>query len=253
MSYDEQKFALIIDQILRESDLNTIGAKRIRKNLAARLGYDISEYNDKVVALIERRFDKIHEETLGASTTVDQNTHSTTNGTSDTATSPRPSPTSSPTKRSADDSDLSDVIDSPKPKKKRAKTSAEEDDAAFAARLQAEENSRSRPTRGGGTKKKAPVKKQKKKSAAKVKDDGDAASGSEVEPQRKGGFHVSSSLAFFTCILQLTMPETHGIISATFGAAGRNSIVQTSNCQEDLGICQGSRPARPERQTTDSL
>lgn len=45
MSYDEQKFARIIDQILRESDLDTIGAKRIKKTLAAKLGYDISAYN----------------------------------------------------------------------------------------------------------------------------------------------------------------------------------------------------------------
>ena len=37
------KYTHIIDKILRKSDLNTISAKAIRKELAAELGYDVSE------------------------------------------------------------------------------------------------------------------------------------------------------------------------------------------------------------------
>lgn len=44
MSYDEQKFAALVDDILRKSDLNTISAKRIRNALSEALGYDISEH-----------------------------------------------------------------------------------------------------------------------------------------------------------------------------------------------------------------
>ena len=96
-----------------------------------------------------------------------------------------------------DEDDLSDVKDSPAPKKKRK---VEYDsDAAFAAKLQAQENSRVRSTRGGGPKKAATVKKKKdpkKKTSAKVKaeDDSDLdGSGSEVKEKkvnRSGGFHV---------------------------------------------------------------
>jgi hypothetical protein len=44
MSYDEPRFANLIDRILRSSDLNTISAKRIRKELSSQLGYDITEH-----------------------------------------------------------------------------------------------------------------------------------------------------------------------------------------------------------------
>ena len=111
-------------------------------------------------------------------------------------------------KRSPDeDSALSELDDSPpkkKQKKARKEVSAEDEDAAFAAKLQAEENmrSRARSTRGGNTKKKAPLpkkkKEKKKKSSNRVKDedDSDIASGSGAEkksPSRKGGFHVCST------------------------------------------------------------
>ena len=94
-----------------------------------------------------------------------------------------------------DDDDLSDVVDTPPPKKKRKRSPLDED-AAFAARLQAEENSRARPTRGGGPKKPAPVKKKtpRKKTAAKVRaeDDSDLdTSDLEKKVSRSGGFHVS--------------------------------------------------------------
>jgi len=85
-----------------------------------------------------------------------------------------------------------------KPPKKKAKRK-QDDDAKLAAKLQAEENARTRSTRGGATKKNSGVKKsapKKRKSAAKIKkaDDSDVELGSDGEPKevvRKGGFHVS--------------------------------------------------------------
>ena len=95
-----------------------------------------------------------------------------------------------------DEEQLPDVKDSPPPRKK--KKVERDSDAAYAAKLQAQENARSRTTRGGGPK--APLakkikKSQKKKTSAKVKaeDDSDIdESGSEVkEKVRSGGFHAS--------------------------------------------------------------
>lgn len=97
-----------------------------------------------------------------------------------------------------DEEALSDVADTP-PKKKR-KAEPLDEDALFAAKLQAEENSRARPTRGGTSRKGAVVKKKrspvKKKTAKKVKSEDDSGvegSGSDVEDKevnRSGGFHV---------------------------------------------------------------
>ena len=94
------------------------------------------------------------------------------------------------------------------PKKKRkqnksVKDEGEQDaDAKLAAKLQAEENGRSRATRGGGTKRKVPTKKRapKKKSSDKVKaeDDSDIELGSDGEVKekvKKGGFHKQYNLS----------------------------------------------------------
>lgn len=101
-----------------------------------------------------------------------------------------------PTPRSA--SDNSDVDMGP-PKKKRKQADS---DAKLAAKLQAEENSRARPSRGGVVKKAVISRKKaspKKKSAAKVKADDDSdieldSNGEVKEVNRKGGFHVSHCL-----------------------------------------------------------
>lgn len=85
------------------------------------------------------------------------------------------------------------------PSKKRKADNAVDADAVFAAKLQAEENLRARPTRGGTTRKAAPAKKKAKskpKTAKKVKaeDESDLESGSDTgkkEVNRSGGFHVS--------------------------------------------------------------
>ena len=93
-------------------------------------------------------------------------------------------------------SDLSEVADSPPPKKKHKKNMSVEDaDAAFAARLQAEENSRARNTRGGGAKRKPIVKKEKKKRKSKNRvgsdDDSDDEGSPKKEVNRNSGFHVN--------------------------------------------------------------
>lgn len=107
----------------------------------------------------------------------------------------------------SDGNELSEVKDSPPPKKK--KTSSRDSDAAFAAQLQAFENSRIRSTRGGGPKV-TPAKKKKtpkKKTSAKVKaeDDSDMeGSASEVKERKynkNNGFHVSRGfLHQYTCL-----------------------------------------------------
>jgi hypothetical protein len=74
------------------------------------------------------------------------------------------------------------------------------DDAKLAAKLQAQENSKARPTRGGATKKATPRKKApRKKSEKKVKaeDDSDIEldeNGEIKEKPKKGGFHVGLCL-----------------------------------------------------------
>lgn len=40
---EEARYSAIIDGILASSDLNTIGATQVRKNLQAALGHDISD------------------------------------------------------------------------------------------------------------------------------------------------------------------------------------------------------------------
>lgn len=111
------------------------------------------------------------------------------------------SKTASPMKREAKSEDLSDMVDDAPPKKKRKSMSAE-DDAALAARLQAEEDTRSRPTRGA-PRRAAPAKKKKatpkKKSSRKIKDnsgdEGDDSDASAEKPVRNTGFHKPLNLS----------------------------------------------------------
>jgi upstream activation factor subunit UAF30 len=110
-----------------------------------------------------------------------------------------PTLSASPQKRGADADSLLDMADKPPPKKKR-KADMVDADAIFAARLQAEENLRARPTRAGNARKAIPVRKKKGSSKPKTskkirsEDDSDLdGSGSDVkkEVNRTGGFHVS--------------------------------------------------------------
>ena len=133
-----------------------------------------------------------------AKSAAQTNGHTTaTNGQVSRSATPKQEPSSPASKkRPPEESDISDVRASPVPKKK--KKIDRDSDAAFAAKLQAQENSRMRATRGGGPKKAGPVKKKmpKKKTSAKVKaeDDSDLdGSGSEVKEKkinRNSAFHV---------------------------------------------------------------
>ena len=151
------------------------------------------------------RFDKFMAE---KNATTQTNGHSNV-AKDESSESPRPKhETLPPTsdhghKRTSDDDELSDVPNSPSPKKKRKVEHFVDADAAFAAKLQAEENSRARPTRGGANRKSTTIKKKKrspkKKTSDKVKaeDDSDLQdSGSEAverKVNRSGGFHVRCS------------------------------------------------------------
>ena len=117
-----------------------------------------------------------------------------------------PSPSKQHQKYVDDEDELSDVVDTPPLKKKRKAVTTADEDAAFAARLQAEENSRARPTRGGANRKISTVKKKKapkvRRTDGKVKpeDDSDIGSTSDVADKkvRKGGFHVRSLKRWLT-------------------------------------------------------
>lgn len=125
-----------------------------------------------------------------------------------TEPAPQPAPKSNQKRKSEsqdceDESELSNVPVTPTPKKKRKPEPVMDDDAVFAARLQAEENSRARPTRGGANRKNVVVKKKKapkKKTSDKVKaeDDSDldgTGTGEEKKVNRSGGFHVQPSVS----------------------------------------------------------
>jgi upstream activation factor subunit UAF30 len=194
---------------------------------------------DAIKDLIMERFDKVQNDT--------------------TVAAPEPAPIANGAKHDDDvslkkrkasngnnESDLSDVADSPPPKKAKKKVKAEaESDEAFARNLQAEINGEKRATRGGGATKKKPAAKQakkpKKKSSSKVSaaDDSDLASGSEKpEKEKKGGFHVrlpspvrpTSSLTIFA--------ETHEPLRAVSRDARPTRPVAAADSKADLGLCQ---------------
>lgn len=118
-----------------------------------------------------------------------------------------------------DSFEASDAGISSPAKKPRKSKATEEDDAAFAARLQAQENSLARSTRGSnGTKRRSavnkatPKKNKKTKSAKKVKDDddSDAETGSGVEKKevkRTGGFHVCTYQRFLSAFFLPSFPS----------------------------------------------
>ncbi|KAL8996691.1 MAG: hypothetical protein Q9169_003863 [Polycauliona sp. 2 TL-2023] len=225
------EYVKIIDTILASSDLNTISEKRIRKGLQQAVNYDLTPQKshfgrnnnpvldqDVIKPLIMARFDQfIADQT--ASTQV--NGHAV-----DVKRQSSESPKASPLRVSPDRpsiakreaSEIEESSDAPRPKNKR-KRSPMDDDAAFAAKLQAEENVRARPTRGGGPKKAAPIKKKKtpkKKTAARVDaaDDSDLDSeAAEKKVNRSGGFHkpLTLSAPLSTLLdgqLQLSRPQT---------------------------------------------
>lgn len=207
------KYIGIIDTILNGADLTTITRKSILIGIQDRIEYDITPQKvglraarlavvrpltcmqTAIKALIDQRFDVINARLNGESPVVPSveagEPIPKTNGVH--KPSP-PSPSSSPAKREASSEDMSDVVDSPPPKKKRK--NGIDADAAFAAKLQAEEDLRARPTRGGANRKAAPAKKKrkvKKKERVTGSDDSEAEDGEKpAKPKRDTGFHVSN-------------------------------------------------------------
>ncbi|KAJ5280592.1 hypothetical protein N7478_005964 [Penicillium angulare] len=211
------RFTEIIDSILAKSDLNTISEKRIRKGLQEEVGYDLTPQKTAIKQLIMERFD-LYAEKNGVGESPEQ---PVSNGHDDEAASTvrSPPPSSSPVKRHTDSDEASNRSTSPPPAKKRKPDTDVDADALFAAKLQAEENLRARPTRGGSSRRAAPAKKRSKaKTSKKVKaeDDSDIESGSDTKKEvvRTGGFHKPLNLSpalsslFGGEITQLSRPQT---------------------------------------------
>ncbi|KAJ5887611.1 hypothetical protein N7495_007652, partial [Penicillium taxi] len=189
-----------IDSILAKSDLNTISEKRIRKGLQDVVGYDLTPQKAAIKQLIMERFD-IHAEKNGVGESPDEPVSNGPKDSDSPSVVPSPRPSSSPVKHQASE-EASDLhIASPPHKKRKQEADVDIDaDAMFAAKLQAEENMRARPTRGGNTRRTAPSKKKSKaKTSKRVKaeDDSDIESGSDTkkEVNRTGGFHKPLNLS----------------------------------------------------------
>ncbi|OJJ86808.1 SWIB/MDM2 domain protein [Aspergillus glaucus CBS 516.65] len=208
-----EQYIQVIDSILAQSDLNTISEKRIRRGLQDAVGHDLTPQKAAIKQLIMERFDIFADQDgINASGDGDKSAESTTNGhdnSGGSATPAEPSPSTlsaSPQKRAAESEEPADSLDDASPPAKKQKPDHDIDaDALFAAKLQAEENLRARPTRGASTRRAAPVKKKTKpkpktKTSKKVKveDDSDVGSGSESgkkEVKRSGGFHAPMALS----------------------------------------------------------
>lgn len=214
-SEEENQYTKIIDGILQTVDLETVTRKKIRMGLESALGgKDLGDQKNAIKTLIEERFDAFSSAAAPSSEVAQ-------------APSPRPSPKRQANGHGGDvdaDADGDEIevsVQPPKKKQRKEKSEDTEDaDAKLAARLQAQENSRTRATRGGNTKTKAAPKKKKdtprKKSAKKVKpeDDSDVddAEGGEKKPRKAGGgfqkpFNLSYSLADLCGEPQLSRPQ----------------------------------------------
>ncbi|KAL2815622.1 SWIB-domain-containing protein [Aspergillus cavernicola] len=201
------QFIPIVDSILSKSDLNTISEKRIRKGIQEAVGYDLTPQKAAIKQLIMERFD-VFAEKKGISAPSPTNGHEERPDSATPAEASSPSQSSTTQKRQADSAEQSDDHSSKTPPPKKQKASHDIDaDALYAAKLQAEENLRVRPTRGAGTRK-APLVKKKKTTAktaktsktskkVKAEDDSDIGSGSESgkKVNRSGGFHKPLNLS----------------------------------------------------------
>ncbi|KAL2215032.1 hypothetical protein M432DRAFT_627648 [Thermoascus aurantiacus ATCC 26904] len=202
-----ENYIKIIDEILAASDLNTISEKRIRKGIQEKVDYDITPQKAVIKELIMERFD-IFAQKNGVGVSTEQSPAEAVNGHGPDDTSAPPAAPSSPAhssssqKRQADNDEPSDSGNRTPPKKKRKAENDIDADALYAAKLQAEENMRARPTRGSAARKAAPVKRRTKaKTSKKVRaeDDSELESGSEAgakkEVNRTGGFHKPLTLS----------------------------------------------------------
>ncbi|KAI8965309.1 hypothetical protein F5Y11DRAFT_355125 [Daldinia sp. FL1419] len=215
---EETRYTEVIDGILATADLETVTRKKIRMGLEAALGgKDLSDQKNAIKALIEERFDAISSAVPPPTSAIPQPDLTS-----------QPSPPSQTNGYKEDSQDAEDTngdeikvsVQPPKKKQRKEKSEDTEDaDAKLAAMLQAQENQRTRATRGGG-KPKAPVKKKKaaprKKSEKKVgpDDDSDVAGSEEssTRPRKAGGgfqkpFNLSYPLAELCGESQLSRPQ----------------------------------------------
>ncbi|KAH8703418.1 SWIB/MDM2 domain protein [Talaromyces proteolyticus] len=204
-SEQRDSFTKVIDSILADSDLNTISSKSIRKGLQEKFPeYNLNEYKDAVKDLIMERFDIFANKNETESTSSEHvvPTTETTNGHKSNgvqaATAISPTPSSTPSRKRES---TSEDLEESEPKKRRPEPDVDAD-ALFAAKLQAEENKRARPTRGSATRKSAPAKKKSKSKTAKkvrAEDDSDLESSSETTRKkavnRSTGFHKPLNLS----------------------------------------------------------
>ncbi|KAH8645985.1 hypothetical protein BGZ60DRAFT_424698 [Tricladium varicosporioides] len=207
---EKAQYSAIIDGILATGDLQTISAKQIRKALGEQLGIDLTDKKSAVQELILERFDRASQTANNIPVpSTETATPPTSNGNHVKVEKVKPEPTpsseessrgiSTPATKTEDSDADSELVDDSPPKKRR-KQAKPVDDAKLAAMLQAQENSRARPTRGGANKKAPMRKKPKKKSEKKIKKDEDSeleldSNGEVKEKVKKGGFHKQYHLS----------------------------------------------------------
>ena len=211
----EAQYTTIIDAILATSDLNTISEKRIRKGLQAIVQHDLVPRKAEIKELIIARFDDFNSRQNSAPLSTDESpvreVQKTKVKREAAEAVQQASPPTSGTRNEEDDDDdmhdMSDVVKSEvKAPKRKIKHEPIDADARYAARLQAEEDSRVRATRGAPMRKNGVARKRKmqmvrKRSSKMIRGDAsDVESGSGIEPKkevkRTGAFHVS----FPTCV-----------------------------------------------------
>ncbi|KAI0021711.1 hypothetical protein F4780DRAFT_277025 [Xylariomycetidae sp. FL0641] len=211
---EETRYTQIIDGILATADLETVTRKKIRMGLENALGgKDLSEQKNAIKALIEERFDAVSSAAPPPATTGPHTDSASPDGLANGHTDGV---------KDEDDLNGDEIKVSVQPPKKKPRkeksTDAEDADAKLAARLQAEENQRTRATRGGGSKP-APKKKKaapRKKSEKRVRPEDDSdIEGSEASSPKKrkagGGFqkpfNLSNPLAELCGEPQLSRPQ----------------------------------------------
>lgn len=187
----------------------------------------------EIKQLIMERFDRFAEQNGVGSPEETTTSNGQRDGDSASAAVPSSPPSSSPVKRQAS-SDVTSEPASASPPAKKHKSDDVDADAMFAARLQAEENSRARPTRGGNTRRAAAPKKKTKKAKTstrvRAEDDSDIGSGSETkekkEVNRNTGFHVCIGLFYLALPSSTDTPiETLEPFRTSLCASGRNHSV----------------------------
>lgn len=168
---------------------------------------------------------------------------------------PSPPPSSSPVKRQAESEEASEPASmSPPPKKHKPDTDVDAD-ALYAAKLQAEENLRARPTRGGNTRR-APATKKKNKAKTskrvKAEDDSDVESGSDTkkEVKRTGGFHVRATPEIWDIEGLTSFAETTQPLASLGRTIGRADCMFTSTAHTCFGtnqLCSFHGPKRSKK------